>query len=166
VSDYWPVCYDPDHMPQSSGFDSEAWGWGAQGGLRLSSFVDAFGTSGLKYSICERDFSEAMQGIGAALVKKMPNRCVTSTIDSKSCTVHIERPVVDGTTNTVKYVADASTLPRCSEGGTTVTSDCYAPVTDQVSCPGAQYLVQLKRTDAEIAAGTVADGTRLSLGCK
>jgi hypothetical protein len=66
----------------------------------------------------------------------------------------------------VTYVADANTLPRCPEGATTVTSDCYAPVIDPVSCPGAQYLVQLNRTDAEIAAGTVAAGTRLSLSCK
>jgi hypothetical protein len=165
VYDYWPVCYDPDHMPKSSGFDSEAWGWGAPGGLRLAAFVDAFGTSGLKYSICERDFSDAMQGIGAALVKKMPNRCVASTIGSKSCAVNIARPYVDETGAT-KYVMDANSLPRCAEGATTVTADCYALVSDTLVCPGAQYVVRLNRTDAEMAAGALPSGTWLRLACQ
>jgi hypothetical protein len=165
VYDYWPVCYDPDHMPTSSGFDSEAWGWGAPGGLRLAAFVDTFGTSGLKYSVCERDFSDAMEGIGGALAKKMPNRCVTSTIDSKRCAVYIARPYVDES-GTVKYIADASPLSKCAGGGMPVVEDCYALVSDPLLCPGAQYLVNLSRTDAETAAGALPSGTKLRFICQ
>lgn len=163
VFDYWPVCYDPDHLPQGSGFDAEAWGDGATGGLRLSAFVDEFGTSGLKYSICERDFSDAMQGIGAALAKKMPNHCVTSNIDGRSCSVRIVRPVVDAQTNVVTYVADANLLPRCPDGAATIGWDCYALSVDPVACPGAQYLVQLERTET---ASPLTEGNKLRFTCK
>jgi len=165
VYDYWPVCYDPDHLPKSSGFEAEAWGYGAMGGLRLSSFVDAFGTSGLKYSICERDFSDAMQGIGGALARKMANRCVSSSIDAKACTAHVMHPTADGT-RTVTYVADAASTPKCAEVGAPVIRDCYTVVSDPTLCPGAQYVIQLNRTEAEIAAGPLDAGTKLRLSCK
>lgn len=164
VYDYWPVCYDPDHMPPSSGFDADAWGHGAMGGLRLSAFVDAFGTSGLKYSICERDFSGAMQGIGAALAKKMGNRCVTSTIETKTCVVHVVRPFVNGSTSWVEYVADPAPLPRCPLDATAPTSDCYALVVDTLGCPRDQYLVRLRQIDA--GADPLADGTKLRFSCE
>lgn len=166
VYDYWPVCYDPDHMPQSSGYEADAWAYGATGGLRLAAFVDAFGSSGLKYSICERDFTDAMQGIGAALAKKMGTRCVTSTIDSKSCDVHVMRPFASDTTKSVEYVADADALAKCQDLTPPLSADCYTLVADPIACPGAQYLVQLYRTDAEIAAGQLTEGTKLRLTCK
>ena len=77
--DYWPVCYDPNHMPAASttdvktGYDAVAVGWGATGGLRESAFVDEFGDNGLKFSICQPDFSASMTAIGNAIVKNLPN---------------------------------------------------------------------------------------------
>ena len=44
IWDYWPVCYDPAHRPKTAGaFDADAWGYGAEGGLRMSAFIDKFG---------------------------------------------------------------------------------------------------------------------------
>jgi hypothetical protein len=77
VYDYWPVCYDPDHRPSeattdlATGFDSAAAGWGATGGLRLSAFVDEFGVNGSKFSICQADFSAALQSIGTKLGSRL-----------------------------------------------------------------------------------------------
>ena len=71
IWDYWPVCYDPNHLPKGSGFDQDAWAYGAAGGLRLSAFIDQFGQNGLKYSICEPDFTDAMSGIGNALAQRL-----------------------------------------------------------------------------------------------
>jgi hypothetical protein len=76
--DYWPVCYDPNHMPAASttdvktGYDAVAVGWGATGGLRESAFVDEFGDNGLKFSICQPDFSTSMTAIGNAIARKLP----------------------------------------------------------------------------------------------
>ena len=64
VFDYYPTCYDPAYLPRSDGFDAAAWGMGVQGGLRLAAFVDEFGKSGMKFSICESDFSNTMTAIG------------------------------------------------------------------------------------------------------
>jgi hypothetical protein len=170
VFDYWPVCYDPDHMPTSSGFDQDAWGYGAMGGLRLAAFVDAFGSNGLKYSICERDFSNAMHGIGGALASRMlQNSCVPSNLEvGKTCTANLLRPVVDSTTTvpTVTYVTDVNPTPKCEEGAATVAQECFALVSDQVSCPATKTLVQIRRSDAEIAAGAVAEGTKLRIRCQ
>jgi hypothetical protein len=77
--DYWPVCYDPNHIPSAAttdaatGFDATAAGWGATGGLRESAFIDEFGANGMKFSICQTDFSASMTAFGNAIVKKLPS---------------------------------------------------------------------------------------------
>jgi fibro-slime domain-containing protein len=86
VYDTWPVCYDPGHQPtaattdRTTGFDPAAAGWGATPGLRLSSFVDEFGESGLKFSICETDFAPAMSQIGSRLAAQLHG--TTGTVGS------------------------------------------------------------------------------------
>jgi hypothetical protein len=79
--DYWPVCYDPDHpLPENLSDDNDvsiAHAWGAYGGLRIKAFLDEFPKdSALTFSICERDYSEAMGNIGQALAHKLSNVCV------------------------------------------------------------------------------------------
>ena len=165
IYDYWPVCYDPNHLPKSSGFDSDAWGWGAPGGLRLSAFVDEFGSNGLKYSICEPDFTDAMTGIGAALATKMQNLCIPSSFDQgKTCKANYSTPVVD-VNGKIGYVANPVSLAQCS-ADTLGAADCYALVTDPVLCPGDQYRVQLTRTAQEIATGPLTPGTKVVISCQ
>jgi hypothetical protein len=76
VYDYWPVCYDSDHQPTApdtvTGFDTAAAMWGATGGLRESAFIDEFGANGLRFSICQRDFTATMAAIGNAIAQKLP----------------------------------------------------------------------------------------------
>ena len=166
VYDYWPVCYDPNHMPRSSGFDADAWGWGAQGGLRLSAFIDQFGDNGLKYSICEPDFSDAMKGIGNALARKLQNLCVPSDFgQGKDCTASYYRPVVDANGN-MTFVADPSALPLCASNTPTPDTDCYAIVTDPALCPGAQSRVDVRRTARELASGPLPEGTKIGFRCQ
>jgi hypothetical protein len=70
--DYWPICYDPGHLPRSgSDFDVDAAAWGATGGLRNAAFVNQFGKNGLKLSICEPDLSGSMTTIGTAIAQAL-----------------------------------------------------------------------------------------------
>jgi hypothetical protein len=74
IWDSWPVCYDPSHKPtNTSTFDAAAAGWGATAGLRNAAFIDEFGRNGLKFSICESDFSASMTAIGNAIARKLPS---------------------------------------------------------------------------------------------
>jgi hypothetical protein len=60
--DYMPICTVPTIV---SPYDGNI--YKAHGGLRLKRFVDAFGGNGAVYSICNADFTLAMQAFGAKL---------------------------------------------------------------------------------------------------
>lgn len=171
IFDYWPLCYDPDHRPAQDGsYDATAWAYGAQGGLRLSAFLDQFGASALKYSACERDFSAAMSGIGSALAQKLgANQCVPAEVgQTGTCTVKYLTPLssADGGANV--YREDPNSLPTCPADAASgaVAQDCYTLSVDANLCPGSQRLVQVLRTAAELAAGPLPDGTKLKVSCQ
>jgi hypothetical protein len=69
--DLWPICFDSAHPPVGDSYDARAFGWAAAPGLRLAAFVDEFGANGLKASVCEADFSDAMRAIGATLASRL-----------------------------------------------------------------------------------------------
>ncbi len=178
IWDYWPVCYDPDHLPKggADSFDLDAWGWGAEGGLRMSAFIDEFGDNGLKYSICEPDFTLAMEGIGNAFAKKLQNLCVSFKLMDvdpvtpglqPDCRVVYRTPQIDPNTSQMTYVENPQSLPMCPPGATkdTVTSDCWQIVYDTAKCPGTGQMISVVRTAAEIAGGPLAEGTKIEMQC-
>jgi hypothetical protein len=129
VWDYWPICYDPDFPPSGSGFDKTAAEHGATGGLRLDAFLAQFPEKNRRaYSICERDFGPAMQGIGEALDTLMGDLCVPYKLVDKSkdpglqadCRVafRIPRTVEKDGKVTVTYEERAESLPACDGSGT------------------------------------------------
>ena len=157
VFDSWPVCYDPNHPPVNpdpvTGFDSEAAGYGATGGLRMSAFVDEFGANGQKFSICQPDFTAAMSQIGATLSRKMRNQCVpTSYTQAAQCTAAYATP--DGA---------QKAIPMCDADASESVVPCYTLVPDQNLCPGDANLVHLNRGSA--ATGQVPAGTWLVFSC-
>lgn len=176
--DYWPVCYDPDHQPATPGaFDPDAWGWGAQGGLRMSAFVDQFGANGLKYSVCERDYTEAMRGIGKALVSKIQSLCIEAKLKDldlstpglqPDCRVTYRTPAIDPNTYRLVYSENPQPLPLCQPGTTpeTAVTDCWQPVEDPTLCPTHGQLLSIVRTAAEIAAGPLPAGTQVAMKCR
>jgi hypothetical protein len=185
--DYWPICYDPNHMPSiattdsTTGFDSVAAGWGATGGLRMSAFIDQFSmNNGMKFSICQTDFSDAMKQIGDTIAKRTQNLCmdhklldtdVTAAGLQPDCTVHYRRceSISNGLTQWVCQ-EDAQSLPECNPSYSATNlppSDCWQLSNDTTKCPyNNGQLVTVLRTAAEVAAGPLAAGTQLHLQCR
>ncbi len=162
VYDTWPVCYDPSHQPSkvdpATGFDSEAAGWGATGGLRLSAFIDEFGDNGLKFSICQPDFSDSMRLIGGGLARKMQNLCLPEIFTHyASCTANYV--VVDGAGN---EVLDPNVIPVCDPQASLYP--CYSLASDPTLCPGSDFLVQLDRGPA--ANDPIKPGTKIQFRCQ
>jgi hypothetical protein len=191
IFDYWPVCYDPDHAaPRDGSFNQDAWGWGAEGGVRLSAFIDEFGENGYKYSICEKDFGAAMQGIGDAIAKKLQNLCVAAKLYdtdldpnnnalgpnnvptglAADCRVVYRDPHVQPN-GTVTYVERTEALPACPPGATNghVDEDCWQLTIDTSKCDDPKslgQLVQILRTGGELDAGPVTEGTKVGMQCR
>jgi len=181
VFDSWPVCYDPNHRPaQLSTFDPAAAGWGATAGLRTSAFVDEFGANGLKFSICQPDFSDSMKTIGLAMAKKLQNLCIGDKLFDKDtttpglqpdCRVVYRTPVVSPSDpSKVTYQESPTSIPQCPDGATssTITGDCWQLTSDTQRCPSAfnGQLVTVIRTQAEIDQGPLTPGTKISMQCR
>jgi hypothetical protein len=175
----WPVCYDPNHMPANSNtYDATAAGWGATAGLRNAAFVDEFGANGLKFSICQTDFSASMKVIGDAIAKKLQNLCVDYTLmdidkDSSNglqpdCRVVYRTPAIDSNDPTkIVYIESPNSLPECPTNSTAgdVTEDCWQLTIDKNRCPINGQWIQVLRTADEIAKGPLTPGTKVGMQC-
>ena len=158
VFDLWPICYDPGHKPASStDFDPAAAGWGAAPGLRLSAFLDEFGDNGLKFSICQADFSNTMSQIGAKLAKQVQNRCLPASFAQHTgCTAHFMVPLMapDGTSS---YTQQADAVPSCDSAPPAIP--CYAVTPDGSPCATGEFLVLVT------GGSTLTPGTMLEFTC-
>jgi hypothetical protein len=176
VWDLWPVCYDPDHEPSDPAtFDADAWGFGAQGGLRISAFIDEFGENGLKFSICERDFTRAMS-LFDGRSHGLQNLCIDAKMMDvdpvtpglqPDCRVVYRVPQADPATGQVTYTESPQSLPICPPGATpdTIASDCWQLLVDKSKCPVNGWLTGVLRTAAEIADGPLPAGTKTTMQC-
>jgi hypothetical protein len=162
IFDAWPVCYDPAHQPTdpdpATGFDWAAAGWGALAGLRLAEFVDAFGSNGLKFSICEPDFSSSMQLIGHGMARQMQNLCVPRGITGFSTCVG-SYLVPDSAGNQIR---DPTLVPTCDPQA--VVPPCYSLEANADYCPADSLYVRLER-GAE-SAEPFKPGTKLEIRCE
>jgi hypothetical protein len=153
VFDYWPGCYQPSHLPRTSGFEGDAWGWAAMGGLRLAAFLDQFGRSGLKFRICEPDFSVAMTTIGQTLARRLRGSCMSAAVVGYArCTAHLQIP--DGLGG---YPAQASAVPSCAVDPS--AAPCYTLAPD-AACASDEVKVQV------IPATSVVTSTVLRFDCE
>jgi hypothetical protein len=177
IYDSWPVCYDPDHLPADpNSYDPVAAGWGATGGLRLSAFIDEFSPNGSKFSICERDFSNAMSIFdpGCSLrrdfcidYKLVDTDPVTPGVQA-DCRVVYRTPVQDPVdANKVVWIEDAVSMPRCDPAqsdDTQVVYPCWKLVMDVTKCPLNGNVINVVRKPAE--RGTLlVPGTKLIMQC-
>ncbi len=180
VFDYWPVCYDPNHPlgnndPTTQAGYQASVAYGATGGLRLSAFVDEFGSNGLKYSICQPDYSAAMSGIGTAIAKKLQNLCVNATLldtDQNTpgvqpdCRVAYAEPDV-----TTGIITELPAMPQCDPtlaDANQPTRPCWKLVYDTTRCPGTEGagVGQLVSVVKDPSAPQVPAGTKLDMLCR
>jgi hypothetical protein len=185
IYDYWPICYDPDHFSQSdwNTFNADHAGWGAAGGLREAAFVDEFGVNGLKFSICQRDFSSSMKVIGDAIAKHLQNLCVdyklldkdTTTQDLQpDCRVVWRIPGPDpNNPNKIVYAEDPTSMPECEPGMSNTNrpsntfGDCWQLTNDPVKCPINGQLINIVRTAEHVAAlPQLLPGTKVGMQCR
>jgi hypothetical protein len=186
--DLWPICYDADHPPvnpdPATGYDATAAGYGAKPGLRLSAFIDEFGANGLKYSMCQPDWSRALMISGDG-VKRLHNICIdqqladadpsTPALDP-DCIVEHLFPKVENAAPPSCTVCTGwplclqipgsdsewtkTILPRCDD--TAPVLPCWELKTDMAKCPVTGQLVDLHMTPEPYTPA----GTRLRLQCR
>ena len=180
IYDYWPICYEPDHLPSNpdpaTGFDGDAAGWGATGGLRLAAFVDEFGGNGLKFSICQRDFASSMSTIGRSLARMLRHTCVgpkLADIDASTagvqpdCTVSWRYSAQDpADPNRSIWYEGTPPLTRCPAGATSgsITESCWRLVHDEHGCPSNGQLLEVLRAPSD--AASLAPGTKIHARCR
>jgi hypothetical protein len=160
----WPVCYDANHHPASpDAYDSVAAGWGATAGLRISAFIDQFGTSGLKRSICDDNLASTLEELGSAFPDwERPVLCVDAKLFDTDqaapglqadCRVVYRRPVPDPSDpNKIVYREDSSSMPRCNSA---LSDDqqpaypCWKVAIDRFRCPVTGQVISVVRAPSE-----------------
>jgi hypothetical protein len=178
VYDYWPVCYDPNHMPKASttdattGFDSEAAGFGATGGLRMDAFLKQFGSNGLRYSICQTSFQDSLKEIGVTLAKRLQNLCVDyKLIDTDLATPGVQadcRVVYQKLDDNGKYYEETNSMPQCDstlDDDHQPTYDCWKLVKDWTKCDKLGQLITVVRP-VDQRKNPQAAGTKVSMQCR
>lgn len=132
--DYFPVCYDPDHsMPADGAADRQAFdvafGWAGFGGLRIKAFLDEFPASNTQVnSICEPDYSNLLESLGAKLDYRLSGRCLPKgytqgpaweiflRVPSES--TYIETPLTECTADSTSYCYQIQNeAGKCSGSG-------------------------------------------------
>jgi hypothetical protein len=184
VWDSWPICYDPGHKPANPNtFDVTAAGNGATAGLRNSAFIDEFGKNGLKFSICQTDYSASMKTIGDTIAAKLQNLCVDYKLwedasGNPDCRVAYRKPTTPDAKNpsAIVWVEDPKGLPMCDPNAKYSTTnpppdsvgDCWMLTTDMKKCPDAYngQLITVLRTATEIATGPLPPGTKVGMQCR
>lgn len=189
VYDVWPICYDPDHPPSNpdpaTGYDATAAGYGAKPGLRLSAFIDEFGANGLKFSMCEPDWSAAMKTVGETWAMKMGNICLdqklvdgdptTPSLDP-DCIVEYLFPkrddlplpaCIDGLATPPCLVLPGddrdltkTTFPRCDDSAPVMP--CWKIVDDMTKCPVSGHVLDVRKTPEPYTPG----GARIRVQCR
>jgi hypothetical protein len=140
--DYMPICWDPAQKSADGNI------YKAYGGLRLKQFIDAFGTHGQTFSICNSNFANAMQQIGNAIVQLLKPGCVqyplidtdpnTPYITEPECQVVQKIPCTNiGQNGCLQDGYIETSLPECKDGQGNIldpfTLDSSAYTQDQVN---------------------------------
>jgi len=179
VFDYWPICYDPAHPlagndPTTQAGYQASIAFGATGGLRMDAFINEF-PNGLKFSICQPTFADAMTQIGVAIEKNLQNLCVNAKLLDTDTTTpglqpdcHVAYAKPDPTTGIPTELPN-SAMPQCQAGtGTQPTLPCWKLVFDTTKCNGTQGagVGQLINVVVDPTVAPVPAGTKVTMSCE
>ncbi|HEX4404542.1 MAG TPA: hypothetical protein VH560_06930 [Polyangia bacterium] len=117
--------------------------------VRINQFVSAFQGNGIFETICNDNFSQALQGIADLIGKKIGAPCVNGNIlDTKDApwtaadTSPPDCTVIDHAENDQSSMVVDTPVPQCANNSTTgATTRCWALSTDAMNCPGAHTVV-------------------------
>jgi hypothetical protein len=138
--DYSPICHSANGE--------------ATAGLRLKQFVESFGDNGTFFSICNDDFSPALEKIGEKLAARLGRTCITA-------------PLVDTDLNNDRIDADcqvtdkipqsgggtkSEVLPACTKGKS-ASGSCWTMEKD-TGCTASGYRLDVKRDNPLVANTT------------
>ncbi len=186
--DLWPICYVQDHPPSNpdpaTGYDAGAAGFGAKPGLRLSAFIDKFGQNGLKYSMCQPDWSEVLTAPSNGL-QRLHNLCIdrklvdadptTPALDPDCIVEYLEPKVEDAPPPSCTactgglvcpQIPDSDLewtktfFPRCD--GVPPVPPCWEIRLDMSRCPVNGQLIEVYR----IPEPYTPAGTRVRVQCR
>ena len=139
--DYAPICESANGQ--------------ATAALRMKKFVDAFGSNGSFFPICQDDFRPAMKQIGEKLAAKLGNPCISAPlVDTKPETgIQADCQVIDQVPSGSSFTYTA--LPRCDLGN----PPCWRLAAD-ATCGESGYKIDVDR------AGVLAKpGTQQAIKC-
>jgi hypothetical protein len=134
IFDTLPICHDPSYLPG----DPQAAAMGGTAGLRLSAFIDPFGANGLKFGICQPDFSAAMETYGYSGDARSRYLC----IDLKLFDADLTQPGVqincrvsesDPPVGSPQGPYTESPYPQCDDAHSVVP--CWQVNYDTTKCP-------------------------------
>ncbi|HTA17912.1 MAG TPA: hypothetical protein VK989_01385 [Polyangia bacterium] len=117
--------------------------------IRINQWVQAFQGNGIFETICNDNFSLALQGIADLINKKIGAPCVSGNIldtkDAPWTAADMSPPdctVIDHAENAANSMVVDTPVAQCP-GNTTAgaTSRCWALSTDAMNCPGAHTVI-------------------------
>ena len=142
-----------------------------------TAFIDEFGPNGLKFSICERDFSEAMRNLGN-YISESRNLCIDDKLVDTDpatpgvqadCRVSLFTPTQDpANSNKIVFVEDSAPMPQCSpeqSDDTQAVYPCWKLVADKTRCWARGQLVAFVRDPSERNTPLGPGGTRIGINC-
>jgi len=124
-------------------------------GLRLKQFVESFGGSGSFFSICQGDFSPAMQQIGEKLAAKLGNPCISApVVDTKPQQqgVQPDCQVIDKIPSSKGGYTDEP-LPPCASGNKSPSGACWN-LTNDATCGDSGFKIDVDRGNKMAVPGT------------
>ncbi len=133
----------------------------ADPGLRVKQFIDSFAPNSSVHSICNEDFSPALDAIGKLLADRISNTCVLQPlVDKDPATPEVDPDCLVIDQKQVGMALVDLPLPRCNMGKT--NRPCWDITPDAMTCAVSGFRIDVARPDGAIAP----PNSKLAIKCR